>query len=59
MNIFQNNGRWAGQSEPHFHVHVVPRFGNSDPNRIFLLQDCEVISMEEQRAVAESIRAAM
>jgi histidine triad (HIT) family protein len=59
MNIFQNNGRRAGQSEPHFHVHVVPRFGDSDPHKIFLQHDCQVISMEEQRAVAASIRAAL
>jgi histidine triad (HIT) family protein len=58
MNIFQNNGRKAGQHEPHFHVHVVPRFKDSDPHRIFLLQDCEVMSIQEQRAVASLIRAA-
>jgi histidine triad (HIT) family protein len=59
MNIFQNNGRSGGQHEPHFHVHVIPRFKGNDPHRIFLQQDCEVMSMEEQRAVAASIRAAM
>jgi histidine triad (HIT) family protein len=59
MNIFQNNGRRAGQSEPHFHVHVVPRFNDGDPYKIFLLQDCEITSMKEQRAIADSIRAAL
>jgi histidine triad (HIT) family protein len=59
MNIFQNNGRNAGQSEPHFHVHVVPRFTDSDPHKIFLQHDCEVMSMEEQRAIADLIRAAL
>jgi histidine triad (HIT) family protein len=59
VNIFQNNGARAGQHEPHFHVHVVPRYKDSDPNRIFLLQDCEVMSMEQQRAIAELIRAAL
>jgi histidine triad (HIT) family protein len=59
MNIFQNNGRQAGQHEPHFHVHVVPRFGDSDPHRIFLQHDCQVMSIEEQRTIAGSIRAAM
>ena len=57
MNIFQNNGAKAGQREPHFHVHVVPRYGNSDPHRIFLQQDCEVTPMEEQRVIADLIRA--
>ena len=59
MNIFQNNGARAGQSEPHFHVHVVPRFSDGDPQKIFLLQDCDVTSIEEQRAIADSIRAAL
>jgi histidine triad (HIT) family protein len=59
MNVFQNNGQRAGQHEPHFHVHVVPRYRDSDPNRIFLQQDCEVMPMQEQRAIADSIRAAL
>jgi histidine triad (HIT) family protein len=56
MNIFQNNGAKAGQHEPHFHVHVVPRYESSDPHKIFLQQDCEVMSMEEQRVIANLIR---
>jgi histidine triad (HIT) family protein len=59
VNIFQNNGAKAGQHEPHFHVHVVPRYQDSDPHRIFLLQDCEVMLMAEQRAIAALIRAAL
>jgi histidine triad (HIT) family protein len=26
INIIQNNGAAAGQSVPHYHVHIVPRF---------------------------------
>jgi len=59
MNIFQNNGSKAGQSEPHFHVHIVPRFEGTDPHKIFLQHDCEVISIEEQREIASLIRAAL
>ncbi len=59
MNVFQNNGARASQSEPHFHVHVVPRYRDSDPHRIFLQRDCAVMSMEEQRAIADLIRAAL
>jgi len=59
MNIFQNNGTKAGQSEPHFHVHVVPRYQNSDPHKMFLLHDCEVTSINEQRVIAEMIKAAL
>ena len=57
VNIFQNNGSKAGQSEPHFHVHIVPRFGDGDPHKIFLQRDCGVVSIEEQRGIANLIRA--
>jgi histidine triad (HIT) family protein len=59
VNVFQNNGRSAGQTEPHFHVHVVPRYRDSDPHKIFLLHECEVMSIEEQRAIADLIRVAL
>ena len=59
MNVFQNNGSKAGQREPHFHVHVVPRYEASEPDRMFLQHDYEVMSMAEQRVVANLIRAAM
>lgn len=59
LNIFQNNGAKAGQHEPHFHVHVVPRYGDGDPNRIFLQHDYAVTPMEEQRSIAALIRAAL
>ncbi len=59
MNIYQNNGAKGGQHEPHFHVHVVPRYEDSDPCRIFSQQDREVMSMSEQRAIAALIRSAL
>ena len=58
MSIYQNNGAGATH-EPHFHVHVVPRFKGSDPHRIFLQSDCEVMSMNDQRAIADLIRSAL
>ena len=59
MNVFQNNGAKAGQHEPHFHVHVVPRYKASDPNRRFLQRDYVSISLDEQRSIAQQIRKAM
>ena len=59
MNVFQNNGAKAGQREPHFHVHVIPRYRDSDPHKIFLQHECKVMSMAEQRVIAELIRAAL
>lgn len=59
MNVFQNNGSKAGQHEPHFHVHVVPRYRASDPHRRFLQRDYAVITINEQRAIADVIRVAL
>ena len=30
ITLYQNNGAWAGQAVPHFHLHVVPRRPGSD-----------------------------
>ena len=59
VNIYQNNGLKAGQHEPHFHVHVVPRYSQSEPGRRFSQLEFEPISIEEQRAIAALIRAAL
>jgi len=59
MNIFQNNGRLAGQSEPHFHVHVVPRYEDGDPQKIFRQHECQLLSLKEQQAIADLIKGAL
>lgn len=28
LNLIQNNGETAGQTVPHFHLHMIPRYGN-------------------------------
>ena len=58
-NVYQNNGASAGQHEPHFHVHVVPRYATSDPPRRFRQQDYPVVPFDEQQAVADAVRAAL
>jgi diadenosine tetraphosphate (Ap4A) HIT family hydrolase len=45
MNVFQNNGTNAGQTEPHFHVHVVPRYSHSDPSRKFQRADADATAL--------------
>lgn len=32
LNIVQNNGEAAGQTVPHFHLHLVPRYENDNVN---------------------------
>ena len=58
-NVFQNNGIKAGQHTPHMHVHVVPRYQSSDPEKLFLQREFPIISMTEQNGIAAAIRAAL
>lgn len=32
FNIIQNNGKVAGQTVFHFHMHLIPRYGNDNQN---------------------------
>ena len=59
LNIFQNNGVDAGQTEPHYHVHVVPRYPGSDPHKIFRSAEEEPVGMDKQVEVAHAIREAL
>jgi histidine triad (HIT) family protein len=59
LNIFQNNGVDAGQTEPHFHVHVVPRYAGGDPRKIFRSSDVEPVDLDQQMDVARAIRDAL
>jgi histidine triad (HIT) family protein len=56
VNIFQNNGIPAGQTVPHYHVHVVPRYATSDPARRFRESDFDVTPLQELAAVAQELR---
>ncbi|MYE22825.1 MAG: HIT family protein [Gammaproteobacteria bacterium] len=57
VNIFQNNGRSAGQSVFHVHVHVVPRSDGDKGPAIFGEGYVEKTPMDERRAIAQRIRA--
>ena len=54
MNIFQNNGVASGQTIPHYHVHVVPRYPGDQPE-LLLGHNAVLIPFEERVRLAESI----
>ena len=69
LNLIQNNGVAAGQSVPHFHMHVVPRrrigsdWGTGPPHLAVLegktpvKSDRDVqVSVEEEHEIARHIR---
>ena len=47
LNVFQNNGVLAGQTVPHYHVHIVPSYSGDPPGRIFRSEDFERVPYEE------------
>ena len=55
-NIFQNNGLAAGQSIPHYHLHIVPRYGGEEANRIFGEQNMEKTPLDQQLVIAKEIK---
>ena len=55
-NLVQNNGREAGMSVPHVHIHIIPRF--SESTHSFLWEHSEIDHSEASK-LAEDISAAM
>ncbi|MEI6665177.1 MAG: HIT family protein [Chloroflexota bacterium] len=53
MNIFQNNGVPAGQTVPHYHVHVVPRYENDGGTFI----EPKTVMLAEREAIAARLLA--
>ena len=54
LNIFQNNGIASGQSIPHYHVHIVPRYPGDKPE-LLLGKDAVLIEFDERVRIADRI----
>ena len=57
LNIFQNNGVTAGQTVPHYHVHIVPTYPGDPPGKIFSSAELERTSKEDLLKIADKIIA--
>lgn len=57
LNVFQNNGLTAGQTVPHYHVHIVPSYPGDLPGRIFRSEDVERTDHDELLRRAAQIAA--
>jgi len=47
LNVLQNNGEAAGQTVPHFHVHLIPRYKNDGVKIDWEPQDPSVEEFEK------------
>ena len=54
-NIVQNNGEVAGQTVFHFHMHLIPRYGN-DENKKIIEWDQNEFSEEEMKSICEAMK---
>ena len=52
MNLVQNNGEAAGQTVPHFHLHMIPRYHNDGQKINWIPGEC---TQEELEAVKREI----
>lgn len=52
MNLVQNNGKAAGQTVPHFHLHMIPRYQDDGQQINWVPGEC---TQEELEAVRREI----
>ena len=56
LNIYQNNGVASGQTIPHYHVHVVPRYTGDRPE-LLLAENARLIPYDQRVDLARLIAA--
>jgi histidine triad (HIT) family protein len=55
-NVYQNNGIAAGQSVPHYHLHIVPRYVHDVSARIFTEHSVEKTAFAKRVEIAEAVK---
>ena len=59
LNMFQNNGIKAGQTISHYHVHLVPRYETSEPEKLFDAREYPHTPVAELEKIAVELRRAL
>ncbi|MGM0846391.1 MAG: HIT family protein [Bacillota bacterium] len=55
LNLLNNNGEDAGQSVFHFHLHIIPRYGQGDGFGAVWKTHTEQYSSDDLKGIAEGI----
>jgi histidine triad (HIT) family protein len=55
LNLLNNNGEDAGQSVFHFHIHIIPRYGNGDGFGAVWKTHTDQYSPEDLKETAQGI----
>jgi histidine triad (HIT) family protein len=55
LNLLNNNGEDAGQSVFHFHIHIIPRYGNGDGFGAVWKTHTDQYSPEDLKEIAQGI----
>ena len=51
FNLVQNNGATAGQTVPHFHIHLIPRYENEEQSVLIFISGNQVdMKMTDRRS---------
>ncbi len=56
LSVFQNNGVSSGQTVPHYHVHLVPRYGSEPPAELYSDSTHEKWPIEQRLQIAELVQ---
>lgn len=58
INILNNNGEEAGQTVFHYHVHIIPRYGNEHEGfKLMMANNMDKYSKEDLEKIADIIKS--